>query len=83
MAMGIPTIMSVPEGEATEIIRNTNSGITVDCEDVEQIANAIIQLSSEPVKYEMIRKSSITSSMSFSRNYMADKMIGVLEKYEK
>ncbi|HBE9119048.1 glycosyltransferase family 4 protein [Citrobacter braakii] len=83
MAMGIPTIMSVPEGEATEIIRNTNSGITVDCEDVEQIANAIIQLSSDPVKYEMIRKSSITSSMSFSRNYMADKMIGVLEKYEK
>lgn len=83
MAMGIPTIMSVPEGEATEIIRITNSGITLDCENIDQIANAIIQLSSDPVKYEMIREASVTAGMMYSRDYMADKMIGVLEKYEK
>ncbi|AQW57886.1 glycosyltransferase family 4 protein [Vibrio owensii] len=74
MGMGIPTIMSVPEGEATQIIRETKSGIVVESESVEQITQAIERLHTDAKLYSDIRFSSISSAPSFSRDLMAVKM---------
>lgn len=83
MAMGIPTIMSLPEGEATDIIRKTNSGITVECENANEIARAIMKLSYDQEIYKKFRISSINAATYYSRDSMAKKMIEVIEKYEK
>ncbi|MEZ9947938.1 glycosyltransferase family 4 protein [Vibrio breoganii] len=80
MGMGIPTVMSVPEGEATAIIRDTNSGLVVESENVEQITDAVLRLYSDKDLYQSIRQSSIESAPKFSRDIMASEMTTIFEK---
>lgn len=80
MGMGIPTIMSVPEGEATSIIRNTHSGLVVQSECVDSIASAIIKLSTNKDLYYELKASSINSAQLFSRDLMAERMIDVFSR---
>ena len=80
MGMGIPTIMSVPKGEATAIIRETNSGEVVDSESVEQITAAILKLHENHELYQQVRTRSIEAASRYSRDIMAADMIHVFEK---
>lgn len=68
MGMGIPTIMSVPEGEATEIIKKTGSGLVVDSENDTQIKNALLQLYSDKELYNGLRIASFHCAKEFSRS---------------
>ncbi|EGQ7916936.1 glycosyltransferase family 4 protein [Vibrio parahaemolyticus] len=83
MGMGIPTIMSVPEGEATTIIRETGSGIVVESENVEQIADAILRMKNDKELYESIRAKSVDSAHKYSRDLMAKNMEAILLKQLK
>ncbi|ABU69703.1 glycosyltransferase family 4 protein [Vibrio campbellii] len=83
MGMGIPTIMSVPEGEATTIIRETGSGIVVESENVEQIADAILRMKNDKELYETIRAKSVDSAHKYSRDLMAKNMEAILLKQLK
>ncbi|MEZ8310885.1 glycosyltransferase family 4 protein [Vibrio splendidus] len=80
MGMGIPTIMSVPEGEATAIIRETNSGLVVDSESVEQITAAILKLHENKELYQQVRTCSIEAAPKYSRDIMAADMVSVFER---
>ncbi|PMO62217.1 glycosyltransferase WbuB [Vibrio breoganii] len=80
MGMGIPTVMSVPEGEATAIIRDTNSGLVVESENVEQITGAVLKLYSDKELYRNIRQCSIESAPKFSRDIMAADMVSIFQK---
>ncbi|PSV54774.1 glycosyltransferase family 4 protein [Photobacterium sp. GB-1] len=80
MGMGIPTIMSVPEGEATAIINETASGLVVESENVEEIKNAILKLYNDIDLYNEIRVSSTNSAQLFSRDLMASKMLSIFSK---
>tara|TARA_B100000787_G_C16132951_1_gene268254 strand:+ start:604 stop:948 length:345 start_codon:yes stop_codon:yes gene_type:complete len=44
MAMGLPIVMSVPEVEATELIRNTNCGLVVLPERPYKLSEGIFRL---------------------------------------
>ena len=81
MGMGIPTIISVPEGEATAIVRETNSGVVVDSENTLQITAAVLELYEDKGLYERVRKRSIEVAPRFSREIMASDMINVFEKH--
>ncbi len=80
MGMGIPTIMSVPEGEATEIIRKTDSGIVVESENIEQIAAAVEKLSADNALFQQLQKSSVKAGPLYSRDLMAEDMSAVFER---
>lgn len=80
MGMGIPTIMSVPEGEATTIIKETGSGLVVESENVEQIAHAILKLHEENDLYQSIQSRSKEAAPKYSREIMAADMISVFER---
>ncbi|PMP11317.1 glycosyltransferase WbuB [Vibrio breoganii] len=80
MGMGIPTIMSVPEGEATEIICKTNSGIVVESENVDQIAASIEKLSTDNVLFQELQKSSVKAGPLYSRDLMAEDMSAIFER---
>ena len=80
MGMGIPTIMSVPEGEATAIIRETCSGVVVDSESVEQITAAILKLHEDHELYQQVRTRSIEAAPRYSRDIMAADMASVFER---
>lgn len=79
MAMGIPTVMSVPEGEATAIVRETNSGLVVESENVDEITEAILRLYVNKELYQRMRISSIEAAPKFSRDIMAEAMVSVFE----
>ncbi|CAH6800759.1 Glycosyltransferase WbuB [Vibrio chagasii] len=81
MGMGIPTIMSVPEGEATEIVREAGSGLVVESENVDQIATAILQLHEDKALCQRIRTNSIEAAEKFSRDIMAADMESIFKKY--
>lgn len=80
MGMGIPTIMSVPEGEATAIIRETRSGVVVDSESVEQITAAILKLHEDHELYQQVRTRSMEAAPRYSRDIMAADMASVFER---
>lgn len=80
MSMGIPTLMSIPEGEATQIIRDTGSGLIVESENVEQIKNGILQLYSDHQAYKNIKLASINSALKFSRLTNSKSMIDIFSK---
>lgn len=82
MGMGIPTIMSVPEGEATVIIRETNSGVVVDSESFEQITAEILKLHEDKELYQQLSTCSIEAAPKYSRDIMAADMINVFEKHD-
>lgn len=83
MGMGIPTLMSVPEGEATAIIQETNSGLTVEPENVEQIYEGILKLKNDENHYNELRQSSIDAANNFSRDLMAEKMLDIFRKVSR
>lgn len=79
MGMGIPTVMSVPDGEATQLVRETASGLVVEPENVQHIADAVLKLYSDKNLYNSIRMSGIKSSELFSRELAADKMLMIFK----
>lgn len=80
MGMGIPTVMSVPEGEATQIIRETASGLAVESENVEQIKNAILHIYSDHKAYRNMKLGSISSAPKFSRATNSKLMLDIFDK---
>lgn len=80
MGMGIPIIIGVPEGEATEIVRTSDAGIVVPPQDSEQICTSILMLLNNPLKLDEFRKCSFLAANKFDRNNLAFEMSGYLEK---
>lgn len=81
MGMGIPTIMSVPKGEATDIIQKTGSGMIVESENIDEIVEAILKLKDDVGLYSKLRGDSIKSGAEFSRDLMATKMLSIFNKF--
>lgn len=78
MGMGIPTIISVPQGEATSIIENTGSGLIVEPESVDDICHAIIKLYSDEALYRKLSEASLIAAPEFNRENMAHSMLNTL-----
>ncbi|WP_265468651.1 glycosyltransferase family 4 protein [Arenimonas daejeonensis] len=78
MGMGVPILMSLPEGEATEIVRRAGAGICVPPEDPELMAKAIAELADDPEEMSRLRSTTYASASQFSRDTLAAKMIEVL-----
>jgi glycosyltransferase involved in cell wall biosynthesis len=80
MGMGVPIVMSIPEGEATRIIRRTGAGICVQPENPVAMAEAIAALADDPTRMRQLRQLASASAADFSREQMATKMLGILER---
>ncbi|MDB4841061.1 glycosyltransferase family 4 protein [Planktomarina sp.] len=79
MGMGIPIIISVPKGEATDIISTTNSGIVVPPENPIELANAIKLMSSTDVILDY-KESCLLAAQQYDRRYLARSMIEIVEQ---
>ena len=78
MGMGIPILMSLPEGEATGIVRSTGSGILVPPENPQALADAITALAGDPAKLATLRAGALAAAPTFTRGEQAMKMLHVL-----
>lgn len=80
MGMGVPIMMSLPEGEATGIIRRADAGVCVPPENPEALAAALRQLAASPVELARLRENALRAAPSFSRETQARMMLRILEK---
>lgn len=79
MGMGIPMIMSVPEGEATAILGKTKTGIVIPPENPIVLAETVLTLKTDPENLELIKSHCLQSAPLFERKKQAIKMITILE----
>lgn len=79
MAMGIPVLMSVPEGEATGIVRKAGCGMCVPPEDPVALAAAIEQLADDQDMYGRLAAAALSVASDYSRDTLAASMLEVLQ----
>lgn len=78
MGMGVPILMSLPEGEATAIVCSTGSGVCVPPEDPEAMAAAIIELADDPERLAAYRRTARAAAPLYSRDKQAARMAEIL-----
>ena len=80
MAHGVPSVISVPEGEATALVRETGAGVVVPPEDPAALAAAIRELSRSPERLGELGARALAAAPRFSRQQQAERMLAVLER---
>lgn len=78
MGMGVPIVMSLPEGEATAIIRDTGTGVCVPPEDPRALTAAITHLADHRDELEKLRAACVTAAPNHSRDTAATRMLAIL-----
>ncbi len=80
MGMGLPMIISCPEGEATAIIRETDSGLVVPPESPRKLADTVLELHEDPGRLQALAANSAQAAPLYDRKAMAERMLGVFER---
>lgn len=78
MGMGVPILISLPEGEATSIVRDTGSGVCVPPEDSAAMAAEIERLADQRGEMEELRQRARDAALRFSRDTLAAQMSSIL-----
>lgn len=80
MAHGVPSVLSVPEGEATALLRETGAGVVVPPEDPPALAATIRALVRDRERLAALRARALAAAPRFSRQHQAERLIGLLEQ---
>lgn len=79
MGMGVPILMSLPDGEATGIVCSTACGVCVGPEDPTAMAEAILALADDTERMATYRTAARVAAPLYSRDNQAAKMLAILE----
>jgi len=77
MGMGLPVLISAPEGEATEIVAAEDAGIVLPPEDPPALASAVRSLRDDHAGRKKYAENSLAAAPRYSREKQADEMIRV------
>ncbi|KPV91522.1 putative teichuronic acid biosynthesis glycosyltransferase TuaH [Pseudoalteromonas sp. P1-30] len=80
MGMGLPIIMSVPEGESTKIVSDNNAGVIIPPENPSALAQAVLSLSKDKDKLAKLREGSAKAAKKFDRVVQANTMLTHIEE---
>ena len=80
MAMKIPIIISVPEGESTEIVRIEKSGLVIPPENSNSFVKAILKLEKDKDLYRDLADNSLLAASKFNRKILASDMLSHIEE---
>jgi colanic acid biosynthesis glycosyl transferase WcaI len=78
MAMGLPILMSMPDGECAEIVRNAGAGVLVPAEDPVALASAIRKLADSPADCARMGQAALAAAPRFTREKSAEQMLDAL-----
>jgi hypothetical protein len=79
MAMGLPILISAPEGEATDIVKKSDSGVIVPPESPKELCRAILRLYNDQTLYASCAKASLVAASNFSRESLAKSFERILQ----
>ena len=80
MAMGLPILLSVPDGEAREILDGHEAGLWVLPENPAALAEASVKLFEDKSLRERLAQNSLAAAPKHSRAVQAEEMIAVFDK---
>ena len=80
MAMGSPTIIAVPEGESTEIVRTENSGLVIPPENSYSLVEAVLNIRKDQDLYRDLADNSLLAARKFNRKTLALEMLSHIEE---
>ncbi len=80
MGMGLPIVISVPKGESSGIIEESDSGIVVPPENPEELALAIKHIKDDSSLLSGLRHNSFKASEQYDRVKLALDMLTVIEE---
>ena len=80
MGMGIPILMSLPEGEATGIVKENDVGICVPPEDPSAMAVAVRNLVDNVDERQRLAANCIARAPDFSRDKKATELLDILQR---
>ena len=78
MGMGLPMVIACPAGEATDIIADTSSGVVVQPENPEALADCIAGLYSDRTRLAELASASSVSAKGYDRARQAALMLDAL-----
>jgi len=78
-AMGLPILIGVPEGEATEIVRQSGAGIVIPPENAVVMAAEIQGLADGPELCSQLRDKGVAAAVEYDRATLANDMLGVIQ----
>ena len=79
MGMGLPIILSLPEGEASAILKKSGAGVHIPPDDPEALAKMVVQLADDKEMCRNLGKCSLLAAPHYTREAQAAHMISVLE----
>ncbi len=79
MAMGLPIVIGVPEGEATQLVEADNVGLKITPESSEQLGEAILKLKADAELYQLYRNNGLVAAKKYERKHQAQLMLSELE----
>lgn len=79
MGMGLPMIITCPEGEATGIIRDTRSGMVLPPEDPDALAACVGELYADRARLAELARASAAAAARFDRGHQAGLMLASLQ----
>ena len=80
MAMGLPILIAIPDGEARGIVENHAAGIWVPPENPTALAKTTQKLFNDRRLCDELSANSLSAAPHYSRRVQAAKMIEVFEK---
>ena len=83
MAMGLPIIISVPEGESTQMIRNQKAGLVISPENPNRLAEALLNIKNDKNFYRELANNSRLAASNFNRKTVAIEMLSHIKKLVK
>jgi len=80
MAMGLPIIISVPEGESTQIIRTQKAGLVILPENSNSLSEAMLNIKKDKNLYRDLANNSRLAANNFNRKTLAIEMLRHIKK---
>ena len=80
MAMGLPILLAVPDGEARHILEADGAGIWVPPENPQALAQAMKLFQDDTTQYRALAAASLAAAPRHSREQQAKEMMAVLER---
>ena len=77
-AVGVPVVMSLPEGEATRLVEQDKCGVVVPPESPELLAAALLHLAEHPEEVAELSRNATVAASKYSRKILAKTMLDYL-----
>jgi colanic acid biosynthesis glycosyl transferase WcaI len=80
MGAGVPMLVSVPEGEATQLVVRDGAGLSCEPDNPKSLAASVLRLHKDEKLHSKISAASLAAGKKYDREFLAKKMLTLLEE---